>query len=282
MSGLDKAIKFTKIPNLLIDHYLRDLSGSETVVLLHIARNTWGFQKEKDKISHSQFRKKTGLARNTIRKAIDNLVEKGLLQKKIAGSSYKYEIKQDIFKIKAEKGEANTDRADVDTVNSADNALSEIAQAVGQAVTLQKSITKENEINTTNSENSSDSDWQEIIEAWNERFHGSIKKEDHKIKSDVKQALDQFSKDDLVRAMDNRLQSPYYKNEKPYLLHRPDCFFGYMDTIRNDLQRGPKNIYTYDEMVAMVTEKNYKNEDFKIRKDLSGENGNPKWEYIAG
>ncbi len=76
----------TQVPNILFDHYLSMLNPSELKILLLIIRQTYGWidkrtgkRKTKDRISHSQFKAKTGLCSKIISKAIQNLITKGLL-----------------------------------------------------------------------------------------------------------------------------------------------------------------------------------------------------------
>ena len=74
---------FTKVPNLVFDKLLPNLTMAELKILLIIIRQTNGWldkktqrRKTRDRISHSQFIKKTGLSRRiviaTIQKLVDN------------------------------------------------------------------------------------------------------------------------------------------------------------------------------------------------------------------
>jgi len=78
--------KTTQIPNIVLDQYLRTLSASELKILLVIIRQTNGWidartgkRKTRDRISHSQFKEKTGLCSKIISKATQSLVLKGLI-----------------------------------------------------------------------------------------------------------------------------------------------------------------------------------------------------------
>lgn len=78
--------KTTQIPNIVLDQYLRTLNASELKILLVIIRQTNGWidtrtgkRKTRDRISHSQFKEKTGLCSKIISKAIQSLVLKGLI-----------------------------------------------------------------------------------------------------------------------------------------------------------------------------------------------------------
>jgi replication protein O len=78
--------KTTQVPNLILDQYLRTLNRGELKILLVIIRQTYGWidkrtghRKTKDRISHSQFKDKTGLCSRIISKALENLVSRGLI-----------------------------------------------------------------------------------------------------------------------------------------------------------------------------------------------------------
>lgn len=77
----------TQVPNILFDQYLSKLTESELKLLLVVIRQTYGWidkktggRKTRDRISHSQFIKKTGLSRRVISKALQNLVDDRLIK----------------------------------------------------------------------------------------------------------------------------------------------------------------------------------------------------------
>lgn len=78
---------FTRIPNILFDHLLKELNNSELKILLVIIRQTSGWidikterRKERDRIAHSQFILKTGLSRRIISESIKSLSQKNLIE----------------------------------------------------------------------------------------------------------------------------------------------------------------------------------------------------------
>ena len=83
----------TQIPDVLLDHWMAELSGAEFKVLMYIARRTYGFKKQSDTISISQLLggitkangevldRGTGLSRSTLVSAINSLLAKNLLAK---------------------------------------------------------------------------------------------------------------------------------------------------------------------------------------------------------
>jgi hypothetical protein len=82
-------IRYTPIPDELFDDYLAGLSGAEVKVLLYIMRKTFGWKKDSDNISLSQIMggvirkdgevqdRGTGLARDSVTRALKGLEEKG-------------------------------------------------------------------------------------------------------------------------------------------------------------------------------------------------------------
>ena len=44
----------TQIPDVILDHWMAELSGAELKVLLYIARRTYGFGRDSDHISLNQ------------------------------------------------------------------------------------------------------------------------------------------------------------------------------------------------------------------------------------
>lgn len=70
---------FTRTPNILFDQLLKELNTSELKILLIIIRQTNGWRKERDRITHTQFINKTGLSRRVITETIKLLSGKRLI-----------------------------------------------------------------------------------------------------------------------------------------------------------------------------------------------------------
>ncbi|GIW70343.1 MAG: hypothetical protein KatS3mg101_1090 [Patescibacteria group bacterium] len=100
----------TQIPNIITDIIIPQIPEAEARCLLYICRRTFGFHKEEDKISFSQFEKGiqdkngkkldfgAGISREAINKALKNLIEAGLLlsQKTTKGNFYKINLEINI------------------------------------------------------------------------------------------------------------------------------------------------------------------------------------------
>jgi len=91
---------FTRVPNEFFDKYLHKLSGLAVQVFLIIVRKTEGFHKKKDNISLTQLEKSSGLARNSVIKAVKELVEKDMI------TVLKIKNRTNTFSIKFKEGSA--------------------------------------------------------------------------------------------------------------------------------------------------------------------------------
>ncbi len=76
---------YFQCPNDLVDHWLPLLGEAEIKVLLLIIRKTFGWHKQRDRISLSQMQEFTGLNRTNASKAIQSLTDKGIVLKEIEG-----------------------------------------------------------------------------------------------------------------------------------------------------------------------------------------------------
>jgi phage replication O-like protein O len=82
MQESEKAIpepNFFQCPNIIIDKYLKELSGSELKCFLFIVRKTKGWHKDVDAISISQFEEYTGLSNRAVIDACNSLVSRGFI-----------------------------------------------------------------------------------------------------------------------------------------------------------------------------------------------------------
>ena len=77
----------TQVPNFLFDTHLRELTEAELKILLVTIRQTLGWfdsttgkRKNRDRITHSQFKQKTGLSNRIISKTIQSLSVKKLIE----------------------------------------------------------------------------------------------------------------------------------------------------------------------------------------------------------
>lgn len=75
----DLSPNFFQCPNILVDKFFKDLSGSELKCYLAIIRKTTGWHKKEDRISISQFMELTGLSNRSVIDACTKLESLGLI-----------------------------------------------------------------------------------------------------------------------------------------------------------------------------------------------------------
>ena len=83
---------YTQIPNVYFDEIMQHLNGSENLVFLVIMRKTFGWKKNKDKISYTQIIKMSGLAKSTVCSALKTLEEMGYIILEKNGQSIFYSV----------------------------------------------------------------------------------------------------------------------------------------------------------------------------------------------
>lgn len=83
--------EFTKVPNYFFEHMAK-MDRSEQAVVLLIIRKTIGFQKEWDRISHSQFMSEAGLNRPSANKGVKEALERGIIERRETKNSFEYRV----------------------------------------------------------------------------------------------------------------------------------------------------------------------------------------------
>lgn len=103
----------SQIPNIILDFVLPRLPEAEARCLLYICRRTFGFHKDEDSISFSQFEKGiksrqgrqldhgTGLSRPSINTSLHHLIHVGAIfvQRNAYGNRYKLNLNMDVEKV---------------------------------------------------------------------------------------------------------------------------------------------------------------------------------------
>ena len=79
---------FTQIPNVIFDHWMALLHPSSFKVLLCLCRKTFGWHKTSDTISKNQIIKVTGLTKNSVQTALEELESHGLVIKQQHSNEY--------------------------------------------------------------------------------------------------------------------------------------------------------------------------------------------------
>lgn len=70
---------YTQIPNLLLDDFMADMDGSELKVTLAIARQTFGYHRDRHNLSIAELQKMTGLSKQGVVNGIDAGMKRGLI-----------------------------------------------------------------------------------------------------------------------------------------------------------------------------------------------------------
>jgi len=249
-------------PNFVLDELLGTISGSEFKILSIIYRKTVGFDKKSDKISYSQFVNKTGLSKSTISQSIESLEKKGLINVDRSELTNVYAY---CFPNKPIVGSSKIEQEDVQKSNY---------QPVRKSNTQKKRL-KEKQRNTTSRDFSEDVG--EVINYWNNTFPDSLDPLDSELIEHIEKSLDIFSISEIKKAIIIRSNCRWYLDEKPYLINEPNAFFPYPETIRNDLNREPNDIFNYDERNERIFKGINVDEDFEMLPNLKDQQDRAKW-----
>lgn len=90
--GVDKP-NYTQIPNLLLEDLMMHMSEAELKVTLAISRQTFGYHRERIKLSLTALQELTGLSRPTVVKGINEGMERGTITRQAhTDGSYVYAL----------------------------------------------------------------------------------------------------------------------------------------------------------------------------------------------
>ena len=153
---------FFQCPNIIIDEYLKELSGSELKCFLFIVRKTKGWHKDVDAISISQFEEFTGLSNRAVIDACNSLVERGFIFQDVGQRGIKL-FTLDCKKFTSEKSSL------VKKVHSTHEKSSQ--------VTSEKSSHTKDTIKNTNINKNNISD--ESLKKTNEPKNGTVSEQDY-------------------------------------------------------------------------------------------------------
>ncbi|MFH5833188.1 replication protein [Halalkalibaculum sp. DA384] len=281
MSGLPKGIPYTKVPNFIIEDLMADLRGGELKVAIAICRKTFGFHKKTDGIALSQIMDLTGLTKKTVIDSLRSLVKKKVIRKSISSTPYQYSIDVsnhiDAIPQKHKTTKISPKNLKPDGgIKTTPQEVQKLHRSGVQKLNPQKKSIKEIEKNTTSSSDLSD-EIVEVIETWNNTFERKMSKNDKQDIEIVRSALKDFSVDQICKAIFNRSQAQYYKTI-PWHRDNPEMFFCIPEYIRNDLQRRPKDIYTFEEMTTKVGKTPGMTTDyFEMIPNMKDEMDRPLW-----
>jgi phage replication O-like protein O len=113
----------TQIPDVILDRWMAELSGAEFKVLLYIARRTYGFGKDSDRISLSQIAdgivrrdgtvldRGTGISRSSVARALNSLEERNIVIRSLNFAESGLEYDESTYRINLDwspEGEAGS------------------------------------------------------------------------------------------------------------------------------------------------------------------------------
>jgi phage replication O-like protein O len=177
----------TQIPDVILDHWMAELSGAELKVLLYIARRTYGFGKDSDNISLNQIaagmvrkdgtalNRGTGLSRSGVKVACNSLIEKGLLVRTARTAEGSREPEESTYRLNLYASlptDAETPQSPPEGVEEVGHNLAYLGQkkaylgrpqsgqGVGQKLALQETHVQETQTSSSepNAEAASDAD----------------------------------------------------------------------------------------------------------------------------
>ena len=139
---------YTKIPNDILETMARiRVSGEEGQCLWLILRKTYGWHKDEDWISNSQFAKTTGIKKQSINRAILKLIKKNIVSQKAYKGRSVYGLGKD-----TEKWVASAKKLTSVVSQNADTSKPKSLEVVSQNAAHKRNYTKE----TITKENPSD------------------------------------------------------------------------------------------------------------------------------
>ena len=153
---------FFQCPNIIIDEYLKELSGSELKCFLFIVRKTKGWHKDVDAISISQFVESTGLSNRAVIDACNSLVERGFIFQDIGQRGVKL-FTLDCNKFTCEKSSH---------VKKAHSTSEESSQVTSEESSHTKDTIKNTNINKNNISD-------EVLKKTNEPKNGTVSEQDY-------------------------------------------------------------------------------------------------------
>jgi phage replication O-like protein O len=145
-----EAPNYTQIPNVIFDYWMTRLTPAEFKVLLCICRKIFGWHKYKDLISLRQIEQMTGLAKSSIVKNIETLIELGLINKIKSKDEFDGSDAPNQYEINViEKPEISQENIGGSTLSGHPPVLSVDTPRVHSVDTQKKDLTKENIQNNT-------------------------------------------------------------------------------------------------------------------------------------
>lgn len=185
---------FTQIPNYILDDLWPKISSAKKDILMVICRQTYGWHKEKDKLSVSQLMEKTGLKKTCIIKNTNELAEDGIINKH---KKHRTSIPEYSLKI---------DTSSLNGLASSQNELELVHETDPQKKVFKETITK-------------DPDVLLIIKLWNKTTNQDIKP-NKTLCNNIKATINQYTIDRLERSIIALSKDPWTINNNAMSINR--------------------------------------------------------------
>ncbi len=215
-------INHTQISNEFLDNHMAELSGEAVKIFLAIARKTIGWHKETDRISYSQLQEKTGLSINGLKKAIKELIEKGIICQERKGSgrntSTFYEINYNI----SQQNISQCDISQHDTIKDDNVSQHDTLKPINVSpCDTTKEIYKKNNIKKSSSSKKLDEGNNELKQLFIKTFYDNYLKLHNKkfifTKKEIGNILNIIkyvkNKDELIKIINNAFSDQFWKHK---------------------------------------------------------------------
>ena len=210
---------FTRVANEILEHLARlSLSPNGWKILMCVIRKTYGFNKKVDRIANFQIVDATGLRKDTVSRALNELKGKDV----IVRNGKQIGLQKDWQRWKfAESSTAAIELAESSTSKSLRNRQPQLAESqtkVGSSLVTQK---KKETIQKKDI-------YIVILDVWNSRKIIKHKKLTDEIQRSIKSSLENHSFDEIVQAIKNYA----------IIVHGEEYYFKYRWTLKDFLKRG--------------------------------------------
>lgn len=204
----------TQTPNLLFDEHMKDMSEAELKVCLVAIRKTFGWHKDKDRISLSQFQKLTGLSRQGVIDGIRAAMNRGVLGREESGKSYAYflVVKEDDQPISQESRptDSQASRHTKETIKEKkDSTATPYSRAMDTLEGYFSTLRNLPQPDWANGSNSDKKTWQKRWRSPLKRMWEAAGKDTEATKARIRQALIKMDDDRLTVSAPQSVESVY-------------------------------------------------------------------------
>lgn len=81
---------YTQTPNLFFDEHLPDMGMAETKIVLAVIRQTFGWHREKQRLTNAELAELTGLSKRSVINGVEEAIQRGVIAREKRHGSYQY------------------------------------------------------------------------------------------------------------------------------------------------------------------------------------------------